>query len=120
MSEQPFIYDYIILPFVLIVFKRDRRAFTDFKFNYLYERMFDHLIELVQKDLIANKQFIYQNKMEIKLLERSEYIYKYKIRQHCHERIIEFSRQELKELTEKYIRDYFFKKGVLPSNQSQR
>ncbi|WP_017471998.1 hypothetical protein [Amphibacillus jilinensis] len=117
MIKHKIINNFIILPFVLTLFKKDRHAFNQLKFNYLYEQFFDQLIEQVQKDIIANKQLMYSKyKINVQLVERTTKTWRYKIYENSHGRIIEFTPNELKEMTITSMNDYLLKKkGVLTS-----
>lgn len=92
MDHQKIIEDFIILPFVLTIFKKDRPSFSNFKFCYLYDGFFKQLIRLVQLDIIKTKQLMYSEyKMDIKMIEKSGEVVCYGVKSRDNEQILSYT-----------------------------
>lgn len=113
MNNQKHIEDFIILPFVLTIFKKDRPAFSNFKFYYLYDDFFEQLIKQVKMDIVNNKQLMYSKlKIDVRMIERSKEVVRYRVKSRDSEQVICYTPDQLKEMTSERMTEYLLKKGL--------
>lgn len=104
------ITDAIILPLLLVVLKKNKQHLHLFKFDYLYEEYLTKLMAIIQTDLLSTKRTMYQTaKIRVdKIKQTTDYV-AYQIHSIDHHTTVQFTPEQLKNLTEDYLRYYLFK-----------
>lgn len=90
---------FIIIPLAMKVLQHDKRIFQSFKTYRVYESLIDSTIADMQRDLT---KIGYR---KIKSLDKTRYV--------INGRTVEFSPEELRQLTSEIVRKYFNKVNVV-------
>lgn len=92
---------YIAMPMAVAVFKQDKEKFSEFRLGNLYEDMLDAIIERMQQDYFhLKKELITKHHIDIKKIEKGKY--------EINKEIVEFTPEELKEMTREVMSDYLY------------
>ncbi|GGJ76416.1 hypothetical protein [Virgibacillus salexigens] len=95
--------DFIILPFVLKVFKQDKKRFSKLKTANVYLSMIDALIERIHTELTATKQKLYTKYLlDIKRIGNTTYRWNSR----GNSGTIKYSSEDLREMTREIMRRY--------------
>ncbi|WP_079709878.1 hypothetical protein [Paraliobacillus ryukyuensis] len=113
------IENYIVLPFVLNIFKCDRETMQQSKVLLVYNDLFDTSLEKLQQDMINNQKFIHSKlRATIKRIKQNDSLVKYSVEYKSGEiEILEFEPSELKKMTELKMKYYLAQADVSPKNE---
>lgn len=108
--EDKIIQKFIATQLAIKNFRRDKINFEDFKFGYVYNDMLDSIIEQLEKEFYSLKaKLISSYHIEVMFLGKEENVNRYKIKNKDTEKIIEFTSDELKEMTGALMKESLIK-----------
>ncbi|SDM15241.1 hypothetical protein [Sediminibacillus halophilus] len=105
------IYSFILLPYVLKIFKRDRHQFynSSSKVKWIYLDMLDASIETVQEDYNAVRQQVFAKyHLNVKYVGKEDDMVQYKWTHKNESGVIWISSAELREKTKRLMSDYLY------------
>ncbi|MEN2465619.1 hypothetical protein [Ornithinibacillus sp. JPR2-1] len=92
---------FVAYPLAVTVFKQDKDKFNDFKLGNLYLDMLDSVIERMQRDFFQLKaELLSKHHIDVQRIEVGKY--------RVNGEIVEFSPEELKQLTNQLMSDYLY------------
>lgn len=108
--ENNIIKRFIALQLSIKNFRKDKKHFEELKFGYVYNDMLDSIIEHMEKEFYALKaKLISSYHIEVMFLGKEENVNRYKIKNKDTEKIIEFTSDELKEMTGALMKESLIK-----------
>lgn len=115
------IEQFITLPLVLKVFKRDQKYFTNFKMKNVYLDKLDAAIEATQSDLNRVKQDLYMNHhIRVTKMKSEQGRTSYQWKGPRDEGVLTYSSEELRSMTETAMEYYLLNSMAQPTNPEER